>query len=351
MVVQERAMSIWVIRILAMGLAVAALANARTEQAKPPSLLGSTSLLHAHNCYPDEGRGLDRIDRALATGLPRVAIEQDLAWAPPAGGRPGSSVVSHDTDLSGAEPSLEQHFFERVRPLMERALSENRRHQWPLLILHLDFKSNEPAHHQAVWDLLVRHRSWLTTAERVADPARVMPFETGPVLVLTENGDGQEAAFSDRVRVGDRLLIFGTTPSPDLPRSEDPGVRAQIAATASPADLIAWPATNYRRWANFSWNVVERGGQARAGEWSADEASRLGAIVQQAHAQGLWIRFYTLNGHDAAADRGWTASYNFGSPAAVQARWQAAINAGVDLVATDQYEDFARMLPGRDRRR
>jgi glycerophosphoryl diester phosphodiesterase len=344
-------MSIWVIRILAVGLAFAALPHARSEQARPGSPLGGGSLLHAHNCYPEDGRWLDRIDRALATGLPRVAIEQDLAWAPPVGGRPGRSVVSHDTELAGTEPTLDQHFFARVRPLMERALAENRRDQWPLLILHLDFKSNERAHHQAVWDLLVRHRSWLTTAERVADPARVMPFETGPLLVLTENGDGQEAAFSDRVLVGDRLLIFGTTPSPDLPRSEDPATRAQIAATASPADLIPWPATNYRRWTNFAWNVVERGGQARAGEWTADEASRLGAIVRRAHAQGLWVRFYTLNGHDAAATRGWTASYNFGSPAAVQARWRAAIDAGVDFVATDQYEDFARMLPGRDRRR
>jgi len=337
-------MAISLIRVLACAVAFAALSSAREGPAAARATLGLRSLLHAHNCYPEDGQWLDRLDRALSTGLARLAIEQDIAWIPSAGGRPGRSVVSHDTDLNGRELTLEQHFFARVRPLMERALAEQKQDQWPLLILHLDFKSNEPEHHQAVWRLLERHRAWLTTANRVVDPTRVLPFQIGPLLVLTENGPGQESVFSDRVPAGERLLIFGTTPSPELPRSEDPGVRAQIAASATPTVLIPWPATNYRRWTNFAWQVVEQGGQARAAEWTADDARRLGAIVGRAHEQGLWIRFYTLNGHHPTANRGWTASYNFGSADAVRARWQAAIAAGVDFVATDQYEEFARLL-------
>lgn len=341
-------MAISLIRILAFALAVMALSKAAVEPAAAGSVFGTTTLLHAHNCYPEDGRWFDRIDRALGTGLARVAIEQDVAWVPPADGRPGRSVVSHDTELSGAEPALEEHFFARIRPLMERALAEDRRASWPLIVLHLDFKSNEPEHHQAVWDLLSRHRAWLTTAGRVSDPSRVMPFQTGPLLVLTENGPGQEEAFSGRVLIGDRLLLFGTTPNPALPRSEDPAERARIAVSASPAALIPWPATNYRRWTNFAWNVVEGGGQHSAGAWTAADADRLGRLVRRAHEQGLWIRFYTLNGHNAGAGRGWSAGYNFGTAAAVRDRWRAAIAAGVDFVATDQYEDFARMLPGRD---
>lgn len=337
-------MAISLIRVLAIALAFAALSSAR-EAPAARDVFGSRSLLHAHNCYIEEGLWADRLDRALATGLGRVAIEQDIAWVPPSGERPGGSVVSHDTDLSGTEPTLEQHFFARVRPLMERALAEQKQDQWPLLILHLDFKSNEASHHRAVWSLLTQHRAWLTTAERVTDQSRVMPFQLGPLMVLTENGPGQEAAFSGRVAAGQRLLIFGTTPAPELPRSEDAQVRAQIAATATPADLIPWSATNYRRWTNFSWQVVERGGQAQAGEWTPNDAARLNAIVRRGHDQGLWIRFYTLNGHDAAANRGWTAGYNFGSADAVRLRWKAAIDAGVEFVATDQYEEFARMLP------
>lgn len=340
-------MSIWLIRILALGLAVAALPNTRTEQATPPSLLGGTSLLHAHNCYPEDGKWSDRIERALVAGQDRVAIEQDLAWVAASGGRHGRSVVSHSDQPSGTEPTLEEHFFSRVRPIMERALAEGHRDRWPLLVLHLDFKTNEPEHHRFVWSLLQRHERWLTTAERVADGSRVMPLVHGPLLVLTENGPGQEAAFSDAGGTGPRLLVFGTTPSPELPREQDPGRRATLLAAATPATLVPWPATNYRRWTNFSWHVVEEGGQQNAASWTPVDAARLQAIVMRAHSQGLWIRFYTLNGHQPESSQGWAAGYNFGSPAAVRPRWQAAIDAGVDFIATDQYEGLADLLTRR----
>jgi hypothetical protein len=69
-------------------------------------------------------------------------------------------------------------------------------------------------------------------------------------------------------------------------------------------------------------------------------------LVTYAHKQGLWIRFYTLDGATSAelSCRGWFRGYNFGSRAAVGLRWQAAIDAGVDYIATDQYEDFADFL-------
>jgi len=149
---------------------------------------GGRVWLHAHNCYPEKGLWGDRIDRALALRTTGLAIEQDIAWrVDPRSGR-GESVVSHDTKLTGTEPTLEAHFFNRVRPVIEKALADNRRETWPVLVLHLDFKSNEPAHHQAIWDLLGRYQAWLTTVERVADDARVLPFAPGPLLVLTENG-------------------------------------------------------------------------------------------------------------------------------------------------------------------
>ena len=69
--------------------------------------------LDAHNCYPYEGQWADRIDRALKTGFP-VAIEQDIAWAK---GRP---VVTHTSKTTGDEPTLREHFFERVRPIVKK---------------------------------------------------------------------------------------------------------------------------------------------------------------------------------------------------------------------------------------
>ena len=62
-------------------------------------------LVDAHNCYPEGDDWRDRIDRALATGLP-VAIEQDLVWRPADAGRPAHSIVSHGEPFTGREPSL-----------------------------------------------------------------------------------------------------------------------------------------------------------------------------------------------------------------------------------------------------
>jgi glycerophosphoryl diester phosphodiesterase len=100
------------------------------------------------------------------------------------------------------------------------------------------------------------------------------------------------------------------------------------------------PASSYRRWVNFPWSIVEAGGQANAGPWEEADEQRLRALVSRAHSLGLWVRFYTLNGYAGPGD-GWTASYNFGSADAVALRWQAARRAGVDFIATDQYESFA----------
>lgn len=291
--------------------------------------------LHAHNCYPDEGRGADRLARALAASRGTVAIEQDVVWDP----RRREPVVSHDTELDGTEPTLEAHFFEALAPRLDGALAAGDAASWPLVVLHLDFKTNEPAHHAAIWALLGRYERWLTTAPRVAAAAAPQPFARGPLLVLTEQGEGQERLFHDAVPAGGRLRIFGTVPTPAGDSDDPPDVRLTKAAAAAPEQLIPSGATNYRRWTNHSWAVVEAGGPPRAGAWTAADRARLDALVARAHALGLWVRFYTLNGHPPN-DAGWSDGYNFGALDAVRARWQAAIEAGVDFIATDQYEMF-----------
>lgn len=331
-------------KTLLLALICGVIATPRATSSAASLQPGARVWLHAHNCYPEKGQWADRIERALATGARWLAIEQDVAWAvdPRTGG--GRSVVSHDAKLAGTEPTLEAHFFDRVRPLMERALAENRRDTWPLLVLHLDFKTNEPAHHQAIWDLLGRHERWLTTAERTADDRRVMPLEAGPLLVLTENGAGQAEAFHARVPVGSRLRLFGTVPPAPFASAGTAEERSRAAFASSPAELVSAGATNYQRWTNFPWMVVEEGGQAGAGPWTAGDERRLRAIVARAHERGLWVRFYTLNGHPADEGLGWTRSYNFGSLEAVRVRLKAAIAAGVEFIATDQYEELARLL-------
>ena len=150
-------------------------------------------LLDAHNAYPYEGRFADRIQRALSTGLP-VAIEQDLIWRAGADGT-GESVVGHDLDKVAEAPTLESYFFGTMAPVMEQALKENRRDRWPLVVLNLDFKTNEPEHHAAVLRLLERHAAWLTTGQRNATPAMPGPAEAGPA----PRPDGVQSRPADRL--------------------------------------------------------------------------------------------------------------------------------------------------------
>jgi hypothetical protein len=320
---------------LGVGLLACALQlDAQTPRHAP----GSRVLLDAHNAYPERGQWQDRIERALGTGLP-VAIEQDLYWVVRRG--VGHSVVAHDDDALGEAPTFESYFFARVRPLIEQALRENRRETWPVLVLNLDFKDNAPAHLDAVWALLGKYESWLTTATRTASPAQVTPMRVGPLLVLTGADTAQRRRFHDDVPVGAPLRAFGAMePAPVTGPTR--GARLHRAVSMTAQEHMPRPADNFARWVNFPWNVIEEGGQSMAGPFTTPDSARLASFVQRAHAQGYLIRFYTLDGFVTSEDRGWTASYNFGSLTDVIRRWDAAIAAGVDFVATDQYEAFAQ---------
>src|SRR5438552_1399253 len=147
-------------------------------------------LLDAHNCYPEDGKWSDRIDRALSIGT-RMGIEQDLAWFVDPSTHQGRIVLSHTSKPTGLEPTLESYFFERVPPMVEEALRKDNRDQWPLLVLHFDFKSNEAPLLQAVWEVLGKYESWITTAPKAADQNAVQPFTAAPPLGRTERSHAQ----------------------------------------------------------------------------------------------------------------------------------------------------------------
>lgn len=299
-----------------------ALCSALLASSPNPYRPGNRVLLDAHNCYPYSGAWKDRIDRALSTGTP-LAIEQDLAWyTDPATGR-SWSVLVHDKPAIGAEPTLKEYFFEHVRPIIEKALKDEHRDDWPLITLNLDFKTEEPEHLRAVWNLLAEYQDWITTAARGPDIYEVASLTVKPLLVLTGESDAQKAVFHDDVPNGSRLLVFGATPTKAPQRAD-----------------------NYHRWWNNSWRVIEAEGQPDAGDWTSQEEQHLQELVRSAHEGGLWIRFYTLDGEPSADEGryGWFHSYNFGSLDAARLRWRAAIRAGADFIAVDQYEEFAKEL-------
>ena len=300
---------------------------------------GARVLLDAHNAYPERGQWADRIERALATGTP-LAIEQDLHWTKPTGSTTFASVVAHDDDALDGAPTLKAYFFDRIHPIMEQALNDNRRDTWPLIVLNLDFKDNAPAHLDAVWTLLGEYESWLTTAQRSASRAQTEALTVGPLLVLAGSDSAQRKRFHDDVPVGARLRAFGSIPSAAVSGATK-RQRQRRAIRMTAAQHIVARADNYARWVNFPWSVVEEGGQQNAGRWTDTDSTRLVSLVQHAHAHNLWIRFYTLDGFTNTQDRGFTASYNFGSVDVARVRWRAAMLAGVDFVATDQYEAFS----------
>jgi hypothetical protein len=312
------------------------LLSAMTASAQFGLTPGKRTVLDCHNCYPYEHRWADRIDRALAQGFP-VSIEQDLTWyVDPTTGK-GRIAIYHGETANGDEPGLREYFFEHVRPIVEKALRDNDRDNWPIIYLHFDFKSVSPTLLAAVWDLLGEYQDWITTAPKLADAKVLAPLDVKPLMVLTEEANEQQAYFFDRLAVGDKLRLFGSAVTVRH-KNDQPLLRVQ--------DIVPVPATNYRRWWNSAWNAVERGGQRQAGDWTADDEQRLKALIDYAHSQGYAIRFYTLNGHTVEQGRqnGWDPNYNFGSIEAVQKRWRAALAAGVDFIATDQMEDLGKVM-------
>jgi len=323
-------------------MAVASCTGAQRPHSATP---GARVMLDAHNAYPYNGRFGDRIDRVLATRLP-VAIEQDLVWRPGADGKPGRSIVSHGEPFDGNEPSLREYFFERIRPIVEKALREGNPADWPLITLNLDLKTNEPEHHRALWDLLGTYEPWLTTAVRTPDGSRPAPLDVKPVLVLTGESDAQAVSFHDEIPAGARLRLFGAMPIG--PAAADAATRDRVMKqfwTDLPRMTLP-RATNYRRWWNAPWSVVEFGGQAQAADWTPEDMARLRTLVDRAHKAGLFVRMWTVNGHPPADEKeqGWSPGYNVGGLGAAQQRWRAAVEAGVDFIATDQYEAFAKVL-------
>ncbi len=316
-------------------LACSAFTVAAQTKSGNPSMPGSRTVMDAHNCYPYYEWWYDRIDRALFAGTP-LAIEQDLYWYTDSKTGKSWSIVAHGVPISGNEPTMEHYFFDRVRPVVERALKEGNHRDWPLITLNLDFKTEEPEHLQAVWALLTKYQDWLSTAPRASDQSTVLPLNVRPILVLTGDSDAQQRVFFDDVPVGEQLLVFGAVHT----NTKD--------AMASPEILEPAPATDYRRWWNNPWSVVEVGGQQHAGDWTLADDERLSRLVQHAHSHGLWIRFYTLDGatNKEESCNGWFRSYNFGSLTASRVRWGAAQKAGVDYIASDQYELLGEFLRG-----
>ncbi len=312
---------------------------------------GSGTMMSAHNCYPYGGLWADRMDRALAAGRP-VAVEQDLCWVVDEVTGVGRSVVAHNGPFRGDEPSLDDWFFGRVKEEVEAAIERaqvDRRETatWPLVVLDLDIKDWDETHLRVIRSSLEAHAGWLTTAERGSTVTDVAPLRPGPVMVLIGGGELAMKIFHDEIPLGGELIAFGRciVEEPSVQGLEKGAVdEARVRFPAQ--SMVTEPADNFRRWWNSSWDVVEAGGPKNAGAWTDDEDRRLREICDHAHRLGYFLRLYAINGLTPAqsASLGVNHGYSVGSREAAEVRWRAMIDAGVDFVATDDYEAFAAVL-------
>jgi hypothetical protein len=307
---------------------------------------GSRIQVLSHNAYPDHGKYADRLDRTLAAGLP-VAIEEDLAWID------GKSLLIHGAkNASPDDPTLDSYFFPKVKPIVEKALKEGNKGNWPLITLYLDIKNDPPEHLAAINQLLDKYDAWLTKAAKTADITRQSPLELKPMMVIVEDkqGDIKQKVFYDDVPVGGKIRVFGSAEKFDenpqkLPRERKEEAVAMLV-TRDPEQLVSKKADNYRRWFGANWAFVEKGGETKAAEWTKASEARLKKFVDYGHRLGYFVSFYCLDGYTEAENQGWDKDYNFGSRDKVMLRWQAAAKAHADFISTDQVEDVAKVIGG-----
>jgi hypothetical protein len=307
---------------------------------------GSRTQVLSHNAYPDHGKYADRLDRTLASGLP-VAVEEDLAWVD------GKSLLIHGAkNVSPDDPTLESYFFPKVKPIVEKALKDGNKGNWPLITLYLDIKNDPPEHLAAINKVLDKYDAWLTKAEKTADISKQSPLELKPMMVIVEDkqGDIKQKVFYDDLPVGGKIRVFGSAEKFDenpqkLPRERKDEAVAMLV-TRDPEQLVSKKADNYRRWFGTNWAFIEKGGESKAGEWTKASEARLKKFVDYGHRLGYFVGVYCLDGYTEAENQGWDKDYNFGTKDKVTPRWHAAMRVHADFVSTDQVEDVARIVKG-----
>jgi hypothetical protein len=325
--------------IVIIGLFLAALTFAKVKNTFVP---GSRTVVLAHNAYPDHGKYGDRLDRVIAVGQPFV-VEEDLSWID------GKSLMIHGAKNVGSDdPSLDSYFFPKIKPLMEKALKEGNKGNWPLVTLYLDIKNDPIEHLEAISKTLDQYDAWITTAVKPADDSKQTPLDVKPLMVLVEDKqkDIKRDFFYGRLPVGGKVRVFGTPtkagPPPEMKLSKAEAI--DYMSTLTPEKVITEKANTYRRWFGGDWALIEKGGQHQAGEWTKEEDARLRKFVDYGHRMGYFVSMYCLDGYTAVENQGWDKDYNFGSKDVVIPRWQAAIRAKADFISTDQYEDLSKMI-------
>jgi hypothetical protein len=271
--------------------------------------------ISAHNCYPADSTSRDRLALAVKLGIDNIEI--DLGWDEAR----RRLIVGHDP---APRPGLAYpEFAEYLVPALVAPWQTPRADRAPT-VLTIDWKTAHPDAIQAFHAFLGRHADWFSSAPK-ADKSSLTERR---VTVCFTGSDEAKTRYDALVPAGGEYRAFRDVVFGGGDYKKDV------------ADYAPSPATAYHRFLTFHWGVIERGGPPLAGAWSEEEAARLSTLVRHAHAQGYRVRFYCLDGHTGPR----VSPYRFADDATARLRWRAAAQAGVDWVASDEYEAIVAEL-------
>lgn len=271
----------------------------------------------AHNCYPSNSASPEKLEQALALGIDNIEI--DLGWD--ASRR--AVIVGHDA--TPREGVVYPEFQAYLVPALERRWASVRDDGAPT-VLTLDWKTSEPDALRAVKAFLDAHPDWFSSAPKADDS----PMTPRRLTVCFTGDETAKDIYDAMVSPGEPYRAFRDT---------------VFGAGGKPLDDVTayGPSRSsaYHRFLTFHWGHVEPGAPARAGDWEPADADRLRALIESAHRRGFRVRIYCVNGQTGPL---LLSPYRFANPEAAEARWRASADAGVDWVATDEYDAAAKAL-------
>lgn len=250
----------------------------------------------AHNAYPEKGQHGDRLERARRAGL--RAVEIDVSWSE----ERRRAVITHEKIPAGGEPTLEQYFWKPLLPELERL--PRGKPGWLLLV---DFKTGHPGPVRELYGDLQRRSRLVSRFGSQID--------YGPLTVLLTGDNRAIAAFEKLHPARGPYLAMGNREPPERQYRENL------------EEYFPEPPTAFYRVYNFEWSHIEPDRDARRnGPLPGNARDRLRAFAELARRKGYWLRTWTLN------------ESTFGGRAGLLERWTAAREAGVQMIATDEYD-------------
>lgn len=322
-------------------VAALALAALGAGSSSDPVFLKRTIML-AHNAYASKGGGsVDLFEEALNTGLP-VALEVDLAWLNDPSGK-SHTVLGGPRTAAAGDPTFENYVIPRMKPIVEKALKEGNKGNWPLITLYLDFKLDEKTAIPVLEELnktLDEYDTWISFAPKPSNDTVQTALQVRPLLLLCYDKTGvpivnvKREFYYDRVPVGGKVRVFGSVRDPAAPAGLSRDAANEFLYTQSPEQVLNSKADTYRRWFFMRWMYIEKGGVSKAGDWTKEDEARLNQFVKRAKDMGYWVSPFTL-GYLPAGQPGFDKDYHFASIEAAQLRWKAALRAKVNFIQTD----------------